>query len=1732
MKGLLLAVALSMAFGLMIVVSIPSVAATSDFDGVPAPQDKPLAPYLFRANNNSDLETFDADFKWTGDGSEGNPYIIEGPADPVDANGSATGIFIGNTTKNFEIVGWTIFNCTGVDVEVNAYNPRAAVVLFNVTGPSSSFPSKVRDSDLSDNPVAVMVQGSSNITVHQVVCNNANSTGLAIVGSVDVVVSNNYIINCTRGIFLQGTNRSDVGKNSCQDCETGIVLVRCADVVIATNNCSSSYLGIAVEDSPRALVRDNQLWNDMTGLWLNASSDNDVWGNSMISCIEGFRLEASEGASVTLNTFQSCTKVAVNASRVGAGLEVSNNTISGPGEGISLDSTDGALVRNNSIAGAAVGISLSSCDSIRVINNTLQDCSIGISVGATSTGSRVLGNDIKGSGSEGIIVQEGSSDTDVMENVIIGQTSVGIHVLASDQALVQRNQVQGGGHGMLVASSSNFTSSHNLFTGSARGLELNATYDAKLSYETCQGSSEAGIFLYGSTRASITWSNCSSNDGSGLVARSGSKLTISNSSFFSNAVSGIVGEGETSLRLENCTFVSNGGFGASISSSSAVILQRNLFSLDRFGIRLASLQGAVVRNNQILSCVQEGVVLSGVSGSTFHDNLVQGNGGFAINATSCTNSLFYKNIFSGNRGATSTYDAAKAQAKDDSPSDRWNTTGAIGNHWTDLASPDVDRDGIVDTTYPLVGGAADRKPLSGPLGPVTGAQATVGKVYVLLKWSAPNYTAIYPLSSYFIERRNATSLVTFSLMPGETELNDSAVSAFSDYTYSITALSAYGRSVTIALDVVTVDLTSPTVLISSPAYGTAVNSTSIVAKWSGNDIGSGIARYELSIDGGPWQNMNLALEASLSPQPQGWHNLTVRAWDVAGNTGANRTMFFVDAFAPTLVITTPLNNAVLNHTSLSVRWTSSDNGTGILGYQIRLDQGAWSLIQVQNESAVIIPAGVHVIVVRAFDMVNNTGLSSVQFTVDPYAPVVSITSPVSGFSRDGLVRLAYSAQDNITSILSYDIRADGGAWQPKGMNLSIDLVLGEGEHLLEVRASDLASNFGFANKSVVVDSQAPEVRMESPVNGTYINVKNVQVRWNASGLGAAIAWYELRLDGGTWVNLSVQQSYLTPALSEGEHLVEVRAFDLAGNSGGNSTSFIVDTTAPQVQWLYPLYGTLFNVTNIQVGWNASDENSGLNVTYLILDELGPLDLGQSKNHTLTNLSEGGHGVSVRVYDRAGNSREAGIRFQVDITPPLLSISYPREGEIIQARDINVVWMGSDPGTGLSRFYARYDNFGWVDYAMSFSHVFTGFSDGRHTVYVLAFDNAENQKVRSVNFTVDMSAPIVAIQHPTNGGWVNSTNIVVGWTGSDAPLGMAYYEVRLDGGPWTNVGLNRTFRFDGLNLSAHLLEVKGYSNTSQNTTARSIFGVDLTAPTAPETLDPSRYVNTGRISVAWMPASDNISGVAGYQVRAIRTFFNGTAYVTEVGPWVDVGSVLSYLSTGNPDGWYNVSVRARDRAGNIGPNDTVELVLDTAVPRAISYEPIGSSVPINIVLIIQFSEPMVTSSVNVDVGSVGGSLAWEGSTVLRFTPIYSLAYNTTYEVEVDGRDLAGNSMTPLRYQFVTIPNLGTLVGRVMDERGAPLQGAIVSLETGQTAATDMDGQFRLTAPSGVHTLTIRYEGYGDMRVNVTMTAGQTLDLGRASLSKATTDFSWVIILVFVLLVAVAVELIYLQKKRKN
>ncbi len=60
-------------------------------------------------------------------------------------------------------------------------------------------------------------------------------------------------------------------------------------------------------------------------------------------------------------------------------------------------------------------------------------------------------------------------------------------------------------------------------------------------------------------------------------------------------------------------------------------------------------------------------------------------------------------------------------------------------------------------------------------------------------------------------------------------------------------------------------------------------------------------------------------------------------------------------------------------------------------------------------------------------------------------------------------------------------------------------------------------------------------------------------------------------------------------------------------------------------------------------------------------------------------------------------------------------------------------------------------------------------------------------------------------------------------------------------------------------------------------------------------------------------------------------------------------------------------------------------------------------------------------------------------------------------------------------------------------GSPISDTIVTLENGQTTATDKNGGFTTTASGGNHVLTIQVEGFTDKKFNITIAPGVITNL---------------------------------------
>ncbi len=202
---------------------------------------------------------------------------------------------------------------------------------------------------------------------------------------------------------------------------------------------------------------------------------------------------------------------------------------------------------------------------------------------------------------------------------------------------------------------------------------------------------------------------------------------------------------------------------------------------------------------------------------------------------------------------------------------------------------------------------------------------------------------------------------------------------------------------------------------------------------------------------------------------------------------------------------------------------------------------------------------------------------------------------------------------------------------------------------------------------------------------------------------------------------------------------------------------------------------------------------------------------------------------------------------------------------------------------------------------------------------------------------DETAPDVLAMSLSNSPWhgspTSSPTITILGAATDNS-GIDFYEIALGTSPggsdiqgWTDIGVVGSHSFTGLSLTegqsyyASLRVVDFVGNVSSDFS--NSWQVDLTPPTAPGAISFNLAGSSGTDSpeFAWAPASDPAgSGISDYEFM-----IEDSVPVTIVGwtstpssPHRETGLPPSSFVPGNN---YTVRVRARDQAGNIGPDSS-------------------------------------------------------------------------------------------------------------------------------------------------------------------------------------------------------------------
>ncbi|MCK4327296.1 MAG: PKD domain-containing protein [Candidatus Diapherotrites archaeon] len=511
---------------------------------------------------------------------------------------------------------------------------------------------------------------------------------------------------------------------------------------------------------------------------------------------------------------------------------------------------------------------------------------------------------------------------------------------------------------------------------------------------------------------------------------------------------------------------------------------------------------------------------------------------------------------------------------------------------------------------------------------------------------------------------------------------------------------------------------------------------------------------------------------------------------------------------------------------------------------------------------------------------------------------------------------------------------------------------------------------------LVIDNLDPDVTITSPVNNSYVSTLASANQLNLTYTSTAtdIAYYNVSMDNGAWINNSLNMYHTFTVATDGAHNMTVVAHDGSANTGPSWVNFTLDNTVPDVNITSingiapPVNNSNFTTPSITLRWAGTD-NYG--ISYYTINGV---DVGTNTSHN-TTLPDGTYTYTVVAYDLANNTDADSITFNIDATPPDVNITYPDNNGYVNSNVFNVTWIG----TGVSYYVDNSStNVGLA------TNDLQNLPDGNYTYTVTAYDSFGNTDSDTANFTVDTKSPRVTITSPLNityGAswvWVNATtNETASWCGYSLDNAL---NVTMSGS-----GTSWYYNASGLGDGAHNVTV--YCNDSADNfgSDSEYFSVLTTGPTVTITYPNVLYISTGVFNVTW--------------------FGTGVNYYTNNSS-ANIGLAV-YEAQNLTEGVYTYTVTAFNAAG-ANASDTVGFTVDMTPPTiVIDYPANGATIGTRFPTLIWNG----TDNYGIDHYTINTTAGdFDVGNVTNHT--LSLPGNGNYSYNVTAYDLANNTASAI------------------------------------------------------------------------------------------------------------------------
>gem|GEM_PF-4743484 len=340
---------------------------------------------------------------------------------------------------------------------------------------------------------------------------------------------------------------------------------------------------------------------------------------------------------------------------------------------------------------------------------------------------------------------------------------------------------------------------------------------------------------------------------------------------------------------------------------------------------------------------------------------------------------------------------------------------------------------------------------------------------------------------------------------------------------------------------------------------------------------------------------------------------------------------------------------------------------------------------------------------------------------------------VSGFF--GLASCSFSgtAVHDLSPIASVEYSCDYGLWM---LAEAVDGTFGEstseeflfntaslvdGAHVIQVRATTSAgyttAPAEYATAFFAVDTVNPFLTLD-PVFLDPTSSRSPEIVGQAEDSGSPIVRVEYSIDSGDWLPATAldgdfdspeeDYSICLTALSEGEHIVEARAVDAAGNASAPvKNAFTIDTRGPAVT----LDSVPAHVSQLPLVFSGETVDLYSRVASVRFRVNGGEWLAAAATDgafdesfepwtfSVAEIPEGTHDIEVTGEDTLGNmtsgQETAVASFIVDTTPPDLCFDSP-DGVTADHTCLTVKGVASDLASPVTSVQYRIDGGEWVD----------------------------------------------------------------------------------------------------------------------------------------------------------------------------------------------------------------------------------------------------------------------------------------------------------------------------------------------------------------------------------------------------------------------------------------------------